>query len=342
MSSNSGSLAISELFGAAAFITTVVLGTIALIQPFSVDPRSFVSDVVWFIVAASTLIAFLADGQLVLGECLSMIGLYCAFAMFAVFRRTNLAAVEAPVPTSGGFRDHPEVDSSTEDSAGPTTSDNHRSGNEDTALSESNYPDTPPSLESDSNFVDEAQPGDRNDTVEVEVIDNVHELEALTLPPIANESTSGPASNISNVTQDDHAVWKHYPPLKACADQSSAERVLTVLCLPFLPFIGLTTPSRSTRKASNILVAAGIAQNANDSHACDRRSGRLNTWTSAIRTVLNSWRGRHSSRLVSVLAALLWPTTLHSCSHFSDGRRSKRLGLCNRIISITVSVTVSD
>ena len=86
MSANSGSLAIAELSGAAAFITTVVLGVITLVQPFSVDPRTFVGDIVWFLVAASLLIAFLADGSLVMGECLAVLTLYVAFALFAIFR----------------------------------------------------------------------------------------------------------------------------------------------------------------------------------------------------------------------------------------------------------------
>ena len=86
MGANSGSPAISELFGAAVFITTVVLACVILIQPFSIDPRSFVGYVVWFLVAASLLLALLADGQLVLGECLGIIGLDVAFVLFAIFR----------------------------------------------------------------------------------------------------------------------------------------------------------------------------------------------------------------------------------------------------------------
>ena len=84
MRSGNGSLAISELFGAAAFITTVVLGLVMVIHPFSVSPVSFVGDVVWFIIAAASLTAFLADGQLVLGECLGILGIYAAFITYSL------------------------------------------------------------------------------------------------------------------------------------------------------------------------------------------------------------------------------------------------------------------
>ncbi|KAJ6148024.1 hypothetical protein N7497_010006 [Penicillium chrysogenum] len=51
MRSNSGSLAIGELMGAATFITSVVAGSMALVRPFKVARRSFVRDVGYFIVA---------------------------------------------------------------------------------------------------------------------------------------------------------------------------------------------------------------------------------------------------------------------------------------------------
>ena len=45
MNANSGSMAISELFGTAVFITTVVLGHVMMVQPFYVDPNTYVDDV---------------------------------------------------------------------------------------------------------------------------------------------------------------------------------------------------------------------------------------------------------------------------------------------------------
>lgn len=84
MGSGNGSLAISELFGAAAFITTVVLGLVIVIQPFSVSPGSFVGDVIWFMIAAILLTTFLADGRLVAGECLGSLAIYAAFIAYSL------------------------------------------------------------------------------------------------------------------------------------------------------------------------------------------------------------------------------------------------------------------
>jgi solute carrier family 24 (sodium/potassium/calcium exchanger), member 6 len=68
MKANSGSLAINELFSAAAFITTVVLGCVIYTQPLVLETKAFAKDVVWFLIAASSLVAFLEDGQLVMGD----------------------------------------------------------------------------------------------------------------------------------------------------------------------------------------------------------------------------------------------------------------------------------
>ncbi|KAL2366196.1 hypothetical protein RJZ56_000844 [Blastomyces dermatitidis] len=83
MGSNSGSLAVGELIGAAGFITAVVAGSMALVRPFRVARRSFVRDVGFFIVAASFSLVFLADGRLHVWECLAMI-LFYVFYVFVV------------------------------------------------------------------------------------------------------------------------------------------------------------------------------------------------------------------------------------------------------------------
>ena len=58
--SHSGSLAVGELIGAAAFITSVIAGTMALIRPFKVSKRLFLRDVAFFIVAVAFSMIFLA------------------------------------------------------------------------------------------------------------------------------------------------------------------------------------------------------------------------------------------------------------------------------------------
>ncbi|KAK0657660.1 Sodium/calcium exchanger protein-domain-containing protein [Cercophora newfieldiana] len=84
MRSNSGSMAIGELIGAASFITAVVAGSMALVREFKVSKRTFVRDILFFIVAISFTMIFLADGELHLWECFTMIGFYLAYVGFVV------------------------------------------------------------------------------------------------------------------------------------------------------------------------------------------------------------------------------------------------------------------
>ncbi|OAL70071.1 hypothetical protein A7D00_5600 [Trichophyton violaceum] len=84
MSSNSGSLAIGELIGAAGFITAVVAGSMALTRPFRVARRSFVRDILFFAVAAGFTMGFVADGKLHAWECASMIGFYIFYVIIVV------------------------------------------------------------------------------------------------------------------------------------------------------------------------------------------------------------------------------------------------------------------
>ncbi|KAI9759430.1 MAG: hypothetical protein M4579_002344 [Chaenotheca gracillima] len=84
MSTNSGSLAVGELIGAASFITAVVAGSMALVRPFKVAKKSFVRDVGFFIVAVAFSMGFLADGNLHLWECAVMVGFYVFYVCFVV------------------------------------------------------------------------------------------------------------------------------------------------------------------------------------------------------------------------------------------------------------------
>jgi len=84
MSTNSGSLAVGELFGAAGFITAVVAGSMALIRPFHVARKSFIRDVGFFVVAAAFSIGFLWDGKLRFWECVVMVLYYCFYVGFVV------------------------------------------------------------------------------------------------------------------------------------------------------------------------------------------------------------------------------------------------------------------
>lgn len=83
-STNSSSLAIGELFGAAGFITAVVAGSMALVRPFKVAKRAFVRDVGFFTVAAAFSLSFLWDGRLHLWECITMVVFYFFYVGFVV------------------------------------------------------------------------------------------------------------------------------------------------------------------------------------------------------------------------------------------------------------------
>ncbi|KAF2221511.1 Sodium/calcium exchanger protein-domain-containing protein, partial [Elsinoe ampelina] len=84
MSTNSSSLAIGELFGAAGFITAVVAGSMALVRPFKVARKSFIRDVGFFAVAAAFSMGFLSDGNLHLWECAAMVCYYVFYVCIVV------------------------------------------------------------------------------------------------------------------------------------------------------------------------------------------------------------------------------------------------------------------
>ena len=103
MKSNSGSLAVGELMGAAGFITAVVSGSMAITKPFNVGRKSFIRDVAFFTVAASFSLVFLYDGSLRLWECIAMVAFYIFYVIFVVVwhwymqrqRRRHLAEIAA-------------------------------------------------------------------------------------------------------------------------------------------------------------------------------------------------------------------------------------------------------
>lgn len=84
MSSNSASMAMGELIGAACFITGVVAGSMALVREFRVDKRTYARDICFFIVAVAFTMVFLADGNLHFWECWLMIGYYIVYVITVV------------------------------------------------------------------------------------------------------------------------------------------------------------------------------------------------------------------------------------------------------------------
>ncbi|GAO13792.1 uncharacterized protein UV8b_03976 [Ustilaginoidea virens] len=84
MSSNSPSMAVGELIGAACFITGVVAGSMALVREFRVDKKTYARDIIFFIVAVAFSMSFLADGQLRFWECWAMVGYYILYVVTVV------------------------------------------------------------------------------------------------------------------------------------------------------------------------------------------------------------------------------------------------------------------
>ncbi|GAA5901152.1 hypothetical protein JCM8208_002290 [Rhodotorula glutinis] len=79
--SDSGSLAIGELIGAASFIVSVVAGTMALITPFRVSKRTFLRDVGFFTLAVCITLGILWDSHIHLWEALLMVALYVVYVL---------------------------------------------------------------------------------------------------------------------------------------------------------------------------------------------------------------------------------------------------------------------
>lgn len=78
-----GSLAISELIGAASFVTSVVLGMMILFAPpFKVPRRTFGRDFSFFVGAALFVLIIVADGKIEMWECITMVIYYLLYLLF--------------------------------------------------------------------------------------------------------------------------------------------------------------------------------------------------------------------------------------------------------------------
>lgn len=82
--SDSLGMAIGELIGAAAFITTVVAGSMALVDPFKVVRGSLIRDGISLMIAVGFLIYVMVDGYLRLWHCIMMLALYAFYVLFVM------------------------------------------------------------------------------------------------------------------------------------------------------------------------------------------------------------------------------------------------------------------
>ncbi|KAL1919992.1 uncharacterized protein VTP21DRAFT_1138 [Calcarisporiella thermophila] len=85
MKSNSGSLAIGELVGAAAFIASVVTSSMALVTSFTVNKASFIRDLLFFSGALLIIVLIVYDQKLYFHECAFLVGYYITYVITVVF-----------------------------------------------------------------------------------------------------------------------------------------------------------------------------------------------------------------------------------------------------------------
>ena len=103
MRTNSGSLAIGELLGAATFIVSCVVGSMCIIRPFKVDRIPFLRDVSFFTVAICMLLFILRDGTITALESAILVVWYVVYAFTVVVggwwvsRREKKRRIEAIV-----------------------------------------------------------------------------------------------------------------------------------------------------------------------------------------------------------------------------------------------------
>ena len=108
---NSGSLALGELIGAASFIVSCVVGSMCIIKPFRVNRGPFLRDATFFTVSVITLLFILRDGRIFAWEASLLIVLYFAY-VFTVFvgswwehRREKQHLLEARIRNEYGEED---------------------------------------------------------------------------------------------------------------------------------------------------------------------------------------------------------------------------------------------
>ncbi|KAI7832253.1 Sodium/calcium exchanger protein-domain-containing protein [Gamsiella multidivaricata] len=80
----SGSLAIGELVGAASFITSVVVGSMAIIKPFKVSRAPFLRDVSFFAGCVLFTLYAVLDGKITFLESLLLVAYYVFYVSFVV------------------------------------------------------------------------------------------------------------------------------------------------------------------------------------------------------------------------------------------------------------------
>lgn len=90
MSLDSGSLAISELMGAALFIITVIVGSMAVVHPFKVPRDLFIRDAGFFLGVIALVLISLLNSYLSMVNCILLIGVYVIYVVIVVLNHSFL------------------------------------------------------------------------------------------------------------------------------------------------------------------------------------------------------------------------------------------------------------
>lgn len=81
MKMNTGSLAVAELVGAAFFATTIVVGSMAVVQPFKVRSHAFLIDFAFFVAAAMVILASITQSALTLWSTVALLSVYVGYVV---------------------------------------------------------------------------------------------------------------------------------------------------------------------------------------------------------------------------------------------------------------------
>eukprot|EP00696_Hemimastix_kukwesjijk_P011298 gnl/Hemi2/24191_TR8115_c1_g1_i1.p1 gnl/Hemi2/24191_TR8115_c1_g1~~gnl/Hemi2/24191_TR8115_c1_g1_i1.p1 ORF type:complete len:685 (-),score=181.65 gnl/Hemi2/24191_TR8115_c1_g1_i1:81-2135(-) len=79
LSNNSADIAFGSLFGAAVFVTSVVVGVMAIIDPVHITKRPFLRDMLAFLAAIVLVFSMLMVGSIYLWECILIISYYVLY-----------------------------------------------------------------------------------------------------------------------------------------------------------------------------------------------------------------------------------------------------------------------
>lgn len=89
INSNSLNLAIAELIGASLFIMTIVIGTIAIIEPFNVPKNLFLRDWIMYIMVFTLMMISFIIGELNLLICILLMSCYIIYVGIAIYSHSQ-------------------------------------------------------------------------------------------------------------------------------------------------------------------------------------------------------------------------------------------------------------